>query len=269
MSDGESRQYIREAWQPYTLTSENEEILCNLNPDSGREGEATLCLVPTQAKNVVADPASLREKPNVMSQWLDRLTAAGAAILLMHGEYYDDLQLLSERAARGVDGFRLMEIRIRAVIDDALAKGYTQPGRVVVMGSSRHGFAILHAMALNPDVSAAVAHQPVIHWPRMSEFTGMDDNEIIERNGLLSANRSASHCARSSSRRGTPTNESGRSGLSSLTDALRDRHMRASRTPCKQLHTRHDAQYPGHDGTRVPESALDAVVPWLWEQGLL
>ena len=78
-----------------------------------------------------------------------------------------------------------MEARIRAVIDDALAKRYTRPGRVVVMGSSRHGFAILHSMALNADVSAAVAHQPVIHWPRMSEFTGMDDNEIVKRNGLF------------------------------------------------------------------------------------
>ena len=122
MSDGESRQYIREAWQPYTLNCENGEILCNLNPEPGTNGDATLCLIPTQAKNVVADPASLKEKPNVMSQWLDRLTAAGAGILLMHGEHYDDLQLLADRAARGVDGFALMEARIRAVIDDALAK---------------------------------------------------------------------------------------------------------------------------------------------------
>ena len=185
MSDGESRQYIREAWQPYTLNGENGEILCNLNPEPGSEGDATLCLIPTQAKNVVADPASLKGKPNVMSQWLDRLTAAGAGILLMHGEHYDDLQLLADRAASGVDGFALMEARIRAVIDDALAKEYTRPGRVVVMGSSRHGFVILHSMALNADVSAAVAHQPVIHWPRMSEFTGMDDNEIVKRNGLF------------------------------------------------------------------------------------
>ena len=102
MSDGESRQYIREAWQPYTLNCENGEILCNLNPEPGTNGDATLCLIPTQAKNVVADPASLKEKPNVMSQWLDRLTSAGAGILLMHGEHYDDLQLLADSGrARG------------------------------------------------------------------------------------------------------------------------------------------------------------------------
>ncbi len=185
MSEGESRQYIREAWQPYTLNSEKEEILCNLNPEPNSGGDATLCLMPTQARNVVADPASLKEKPNVMSQWLDRLTAAGASILLVHGEHYDDLQLLADRAANGVDGFALMEARLRAVIDDALAKEYTRAGRVVVMGSSRHGFAILHSMALNPDVSAAVAHQPIINWPRMSEFIGMDGNRTVERNGLF------------------------------------------------------------------------------------
>ena len=129
MPEGESRQYIREAWEPYTLNSENEEILCNLNPEPGAGENATLCLISTQAKNVVADPASLKEKPNVMSQWLDRLTAAGASILLMHGEYYDDLKLLAERATMGVDGFVLMEARIGAVIHDALAKEYTSPGR--------------------------------------------------------------------------------------------------------------------------------------------
>ena len=64
-----------------------------------------------------------------MSQWLDRLTAAGAGILLMHGEHYDDLQLLADRAENGVDGLALMESRLRSVIDDALAEGYTRQGR--------------------------------------------------------------------------------------------------------------------------------------------
>ncbi len=265
MPEGESRQYIREAWEPYTLNSENEEILCNLNPEPGAGENATLCLIPTQAKNVVADPASLKEKPNVMSQWLDRLTAAGASILLMHGEYYDDLKLLAERATMGVDGFVLMEARLRAVIDDALAKEYTRPGRVVVMGSSRHGFAILHSMALNPDVSAAVAHQPVIHWPRMSEFIGMDDNRIVERNGLFP------RIERFPPRplfiqTGYSDRRVGQEWITSLTHALRKAY--AGEEALSRL--THDMTcIPGHDGTRIPDSALDAVVPWLREQSLL
>ena len=265
VSDGESRQYIREAWQPYTLNGENGEILCNLNPEPGSEGDATLCLIPTQAKNVVADPASLKGKPNVMSQWLDRLTAAGAGILLMHGEHYDDLQLLADRAASGVDGFALMEARIRAVIDDALAKEYTRPGRVVVMGSSRHGFAILHSMALNADVSAAVAHQPVIHWPRMSEFTGMDDNEIVKRNGLFPV------IERFPPRplfiqTGYSDQRVGQEWITSLMDSLREAY--AGEEALSRL-THDMMRIPGHDSTRIPDSALDAVVPWLREQGLL
>ena len=39
-----------------------------------------------------------------MSEWLDRLSGAGAGILLMHGEHYNDLQLLAERAGKGLDG---------------------------------------------------------------------------------------------------------------------------------------------------------------------
>ena len=265
MSRGESRQYVHEAWQPYTVYSENEEILCNLNLDPGSEGEATLCLIPTQAKKVVADPASLKEKPNVMSQWLDRLTAAGAAILLMHGEHYDDLQLLANRAVSGVDGFSLMEARLRAVIGDALAKGHTPPGRVVAMGSSRHGFAILHAMALNPDVSAAVAHQPVIHWPRMSEFTGMDDNEIVQRNSLFS------HIERFPPRplfiqTGYDDRRVGQEWIDSLVDTLRDVYADADGS---SGFTHDVMRIPGHDGTRVPDSALDGVVPWLRRQSLL
>ena len=54
MSDGESRQYIREVWQPYTLHSGNENILCNLNPEPISGCETTLCIIPTQAKDVVA-----------------------------------------------------------------------------------------------------------------------------------------------------------------------------------------------------------------------
>ena len=70
----------------------------------------------------MGDPASLKEKPNVMSQWLDRLTAAGTGTLLMHGEHYDDLQLLADQAENGVDVLALMEARLRTFIDDALAK---------------------------------------------------------------------------------------------------------------------------------------------------
>ncbi len=265
MSTRESRQYIPEAWRPYTLKHGNEEILCNLNSAPGSGGAATLCLIPTQARHVVADPASLKEKPNVMSQWLDRLTAAGAGILLMHGGHYDDLKLLAEGARDGEDGFALMEARIRGVVDDALEKEYTGIGRVVVMGSSRHGFAILHSMAKNPNVSAAVAHQPVVHWPRMSEFNGMDDNEVVRRNSLfLDVEQFPPRPLFIQT--GYSDERVGQEWITSFSEALNEAYAH----PGVSGRFTHDMMdIPGHDGTRIPDSALDAVVPWLQAQSLL
>ncbi len=201
----------------------------------------------------------------MMSQWLDRLTAAGASILLVHGEHYDDLRFLSERAASGVDGFALMEVRLSAVIDDAMAKGFVRPGGVVAMGSSRHGFAILHAMAKNPAVSAAVAHQPVIHWPRMSEFAGMGANRAVRRNSLFPL------IQRFPPRplfvqTGYSDQRVGQEWITALTGSLREVYAEKDAA----FRFTHDMMsIPGHDGARVPDSALDAVVPWLREQELL
>ena len=265
MAIGESRQYVPGAWRPYILEHGDEEILCNLNPAPGSGGDSTLCLIPTQARHVVADPASLKEKPNVMSQWLDRLTAAGADILLMHGEHYDDLKLLAERAREGEDGFSLMESRIGAVVGDALVKGYARRGRVVVMGSSRHGFAVLHSMAKNPDVSAAVAHQPVVHWPRMSEFKGMDDNEIVRRNGLFT-NVEQFPPRPLFIQTGYSDERVGQGWINEFSKALREAYERVGALSGFN----HDMMdIPGHDGTRIPDSALDAIVPWLRRQSLL
>ena len=36
-----------------------------------------------------------------MSQWLDRLMAAGANVLLVHGEWFDHLRRLAEDARSG------------------------------------------------------------------------------------------------------------------------------------------------------------------------
>ena len=106
MKVDESRQYIPEAWRMYTIEAGGEEILCNVNLEPQAGKTAPLCLIPTQARDVVVDPASLKVKPNVMSQWLDRLTAARASVLLVHGERYDDLVRLSNWARTGSRSWR-------------------------------------------------------------------------------------------------------------------------------------------------------------------
>ena len=135
----------------------------------------------------------------------------------------------------------------------------------MVMGSSRHGFAILHAVSLNPDVSAAVAHQPVIHWPRMSEFTGMDDSHIVNHNSLLPLIK------RFPPRplfiqTGYSNQRVGQEWFTALTDSLSEAY--AEKGDLCRL-TRDSMDISGHDGTRIPDSALDAVVPWLKGHSLL
>ena len=40
-------------------------------------------------------------------------------------------------------------------------------------------------MANIPEVSAAICRTPVVYWPQLEEFLGMDNNPIIQNNLLL------------------------------------------------------------------------------------
>jgi hypothetical protein len=85
---------------------------------------APLCVIPTQAKHVVEDPAGVKDKPNVMTEWLDLLSSRGANIVLMHGRYYDNLRELAARARSGKDCFSGMADRIAAVVSESLRRGF-------------------------------------------------------------------------------------------------------------------------------------------------
>ena len=260
-----SRQYDSESWMPFTVEVDGHPVECNFNPDPERGTDATLCIIPTQALKVVEDPARMKVKPNVMSEWLDRLAAAGASILLVHGRWFDDLSELAERVRSGQDWFAGMERRIAGAIAESLRRGYVLEGKVVVMGSSRHGFAILHAAVNNPDVSAAVAHQPIVSWPRMVEFAGMDDDPIVERHSLY--NCIADFAPRPVMiQTGYADERVGQGQLEALINPIA-RAYAGRGVGHRFFHDLMDI--PGHDGMRIPDSALDGVVPWLQEQSML
>ena len=238
---------------------------CNFNAEPKGGPDTTLCIIPTQAKSVVEDPVGLEKKPNVMSQWLDRLTAAGLSILLMHGEWFDSFQKLADALRSGRDALAMWQERIDGVVEESLRRGFGNRGRIILMGSSRHGFAVLHAMARNKEVSAAVAHQPVIWWPRFPEFVGMQDDPFIKKHDLYQWTDQFPprplliQTGYDDERAGT------------------DCHQRFI-LPMADLYRAHGAEdrfthelmdLPGHDGTRVPDSSLDSVVSWLAEQGFL
>ncbi len=259
-----SRQYVQEAWHPVTIRRRGQSVVCNFNP-APCAGSATLCIIPTQARKVVEDPVGLKKKPNVMSQWLDRLTVAGANVLLVHGEWFDDLRRLAGDARSGRDGFALWLERMGMVVDHSMAHGYGDRGRFVSMGSSRHGFAALHAMANIPGIAASVAHQPVVWWPRMDEFQGMDDNAIVLAHSLYElADRFPPRPAMVQT--GYNDQRVGQDWIDRAVHRISDAY-RAAGSGHRFTHDLMDI--PGHDGTRIPTSALDSVVPWMREQQLV
>ena len=260
----ESRQYVEEAWHPVTVRGGGHVVVCNFNP-APDSGSATLCMIPTQARKVVEDPVGLKRKPNVMAQWLDRLTAAGTNVLLVHGESFDNLRSLAEDARDGRDGFARWLERMGAVVDHSIAHGYGDPGRFVAMGSSRHGFAVLHAMAHIPGISASVAHQPVVWWPRMVEFQGMDDNAVVLAHSIYDL-------AERFPPRPTMIQtgyDDRRVGQDWIDDAVRRISEAYLATGSSDRFTHELMDIPGHDGTRIPTSALDSVVVWMRAQRLV
>ena len=77
-----SKQYVPEFWAPMTIDAGGQSVSCNFGCDDETGPDAPLCIIPTQAKHAVEDPVGVKDKPNVMTQWLDLLTSAGARILL-------------------------------------------------------------------------------------------------------------------------------------------------------------------------------------------
>lgn len=179
-----SKQYDPNFWTPLTIDANGQSVLCNFGCDDQVPAGAPLCIIPSQALDAVRDPVNTIEKPNVMTPWLDLLTAAGAKILLMHGRYFDKFSALAENLANGVDDFEMWQSRADGVFDHVLDRGFGTPGRIVFMGSSRHGFAVLFATARNPRFDAAVVIGPVISWPWLREFEGMDDVPLIRKHDL-------------------------------------------------------------------------------------
>ena len=180
----DSKQYSPEFWTPMMIGAKGQYVSCNFGSDDEMAENAPLCIIPTQAKDVVEDPVNVLEKPNVMTHWLDLLTAAGAKILLMHGHFFDSLSELAGGLEAGIDGFEMWQRRVDLVIDAVIERGLATPGKIVFMGSSRHGFGVLYGTARNEKIDAAVVIGPVIYWPWLKEFKGMDKHPLIRKHDL-------------------------------------------------------------------------------------
>ena len=151
------------------------------------------------------------------------------------------------------------------MVDHAKSNGYGNPEKVVLMGSSRHGFAILHALAMIPSIAAGVAHQPVVWWPSMKEFNGMDSNPIMLSNDLYLLTRFFPPRPLLV-QTGYDDQRVGQIWIERFIKKITDSYRSADKL---QEFTHEIMDIPGHDGTRIPDSALDSVVVWMQNQKLL
>jgi len=128
----------------------------------------------------VADPGGFDDDVASMAE---TLLEAGASVVFMLNEWVR-LADLARRILDGEDAFAEADAHVKAVVDHVLKHHIGAPGRIVLAGVSRNGFAAMHAMAGNPDISAALVNCPVVEWPRLEEFRYTLDAPLIRAHDL-------------------------------------------------------------------------------------
>lgn len=77
------------------------------------------------------------------------------------------------RLTRGENFIEPFVARARAVLDELVARGWTDPARVAAAGTSRGGFLALQLAAAEPRVQAVVGFAPVTELGALREFQGL------------------------------------------------------------------------------------------------
>ena len=90
-----------------------------------------------------------------------------------------ELHGLWQSLLAGDDPFARFIADGRAVIDAAIARGLATPGRIVVVGLSRAGYAALRLAAAEPRILATAALAPVTDWRVLTEFAEVKDRPEI------------------------------------------------------------------------------------------
>ena len=97
----------------------------------------------------------------------------------------------AHRVKKGQDLMKPFVSRCRDVLDWLVAKGYTDPKRVAVGGTSRGGLCALHFMAAEPRVKAMVGISPVTNVLALREFSGVKRTQVKKCNAAGLANQLA------------------------------------------------------------------------------
>ncbi len=68
--------------------------------------------------------------------------------------------------------------KVSEVLDYLVKEGYTDPEKTAVVGLSRGGFMAMHIAAADPRFKCVMSIAPVTDLRALSEFDGMEDNEL-------------------------------------------------------------------------------------------
>jgi len=88
------------------------------------------------------------------------------------------------RIGNGEDIAAEFTARVNDVVAHIVDVGIADPQRIAVAGTSRGGFMAFHAAAANPTIRAVAAFAPVTDLIALSEFAGLDDNDLVKRLAL-------------------------------------------------------------------------------------
>ena len=94
------------------------------------------------------------------------------------GEKSGDLTGWKDRVVKGENIVAQFTERFSKVLDHLIEEKYTDPTQIAVSGTSRGGFAAIHAGAADPRVKQIIAFAPVTHLPALAEFKGAETNEL-------------------------------------------------------------------------------------------
>lgn len=97
----------------------------------------------------------------------------------------------------GIDGWRKrmdsgenpmtdLVSRLASVLDDLVARGFTDPDKIYACGTSRGGYAAMYFASCDPRVKAVAAYSPVTDFAALREFQGAHETDASREAALIS-----------------------------------------------------------------------------------
>ena len=88
------------------------------------------------------------------------------------------------RLDHGEEVVQAFNAKARAVLDHVIARGFVDPGRLAICGTSRGGFLAFHFAAIEPRVRAVAGISPVTDLLALAEFKGTATDSAAEKLAL-------------------------------------------------------------------------------------